>query len=346
MTCCANCFGDRGLRNEIIPFYSNSTGVCSYCQSTNVELVEPSQLGNVFELLVNIYVTDKNGKSLVEWLKKDWKLFDHIEMGSAKCEVLLREILNDEEIVRGRYSSQCIRDGARLESWEHLRTELMYENRFFPTTEIDQIRLQDLLSHLLLSQVEIEEFGIWHRARIQKSKDERFQIGDMSAPPKRLAFQGRANPAGIPYLYLASTPDTAIAEIRPHTGDYASVGHVTAESNLTVVDLRSPRKTVSPFLLSDEIEIAELREDIGFLVELGKELTRPILPHTAAIDYIPSQYICEFIKKCGYHGVLYESSVGEGVNLSLFDPNNATVFDVNYYRVVRVSVETDSNYQT
>ena len=49
---------------------------------------------------------------------------------------------------------------------------------------------------------------------------------------------------------------------------------------------------------------------------------------------------------CGYHGVLYESSVGEGVNLSLFDHNNATVFDVNYYHVVRVSVETESNYQT
>ena len=346
MRCCANCFGDKGLRNELIPLNSDLTGVCSYCQSTDVKLVEPRLLGNVFELLVNSYVPDQNGKVLLEWFKQDWQLFDHKEMSFANCEVLLREILNDGEIVRKRFSPQSIDDSARLESWEHLRTELMYENRFFPTIEIDPTRLRNLLFHLLLGQDEIEKFDIWHRARIQKSKDEMFQRHEMGAPPNRLASQGRANPAGIPYLYLASTPDTAIAEIRPHTGDYASVGRVTAESDLKVVDLRNPRKTVSPFLLSDEIEVAELRENIGFLVELGKELSRPILPHTAAIDYIPSQYICEFIKKFGFHGVLYDSAVGEGVNLSLFDRNNATVLDVNYYRVVRVSVEIDSNLQT
>ncbi len=340
MRCCANCFGDRALRIEIIPLYSDSTGVCSYCKCADVKLVEPSQPGDVFALLVDIYEADQNGKSLVDWLKTDWKLFDHKRIDHAQCKNLLRDILNDNQIVQGRFSPQRIGDDAKLKSWKRLRTELMHENRIFPITKIDEVSLENLFSHLLLYEVEIAEFEVWYRARKQKSKDEKFNVCEMGAPPNRIASQGRANPVGIPYLYLASTQDTAVAEIRPHTGDYATVGSFTAKSNLKVVDLRNPRKTVSPFLLDDD-EIPKLREDIGFLVELGKELTRPIVPHAAAIDYIPSQYICEFIKNCDYHGVMYDSSVGEGVNLSPFNPSDATVNEVDFYRVTRVSVEID-----
>ena len=37
------------------------------------------------------------------------------------------------------------------------------------------------------------------------------------------------------------------------------------------------------------------------------------MPHGAPIDYVPSQYLCEFIKNCEYHGVVYSSSVGDGI---------------------------------
>ena len=64
-----------------------------------------------------------------------------------------------------------------------------------------------------------------------------------------------------------------------------------------------------------------------------------MLPTSAAIDYIPSQYLCEFIKKCGYHGVIYGSSVGEGINLALFQPKNATANNIKDFIVSNVSVE-------
>ncbi|WP_244510957.1 RES domain-containing protein [Mesorhizobium sp. LCM 4576] len=54
----------------------------------------------------------------------------------------------------------------------------------------------------------------------------------MGAPPKRRSSHGRANPAGIPYLYLGSLPETAAAEIRPHTGEVACV------ADFTIPDLR------------------------------------------------------------------------------------------------------------
>ena len=76
---------------------------------------------------------------------------------------------------------------------------------------------------------------------------------------------------------------------------------------------------------------------------LGEELTRPILPEVAAIDYIPSQYLCEFIKKHGYHGVMYRSSVGDGINIALFNPESASIGSVSSHIVSRVLVEVDGH---
>jgi hypothetical protein len=78
---------------------------------------------------------------------------------------------------------------------------------------------------------------------------------------------------------------------------------------------------------------------LPFLERLGDELTRPVIPQSAAIDYTPSQYLCEFIKKCGYQGVIYRSSVGDGINLALFDPARARCGTVTQHNVTRVLVE-------
>lgn len=43
---------------------------------------------------------------------------------------------------------------------------------------------------------------------------------EMGPPPKHLARAGRLNSEGIPYLYLATKTDTAVAEVRPWIGTY------------------------------------------------------------------------------------------------------------------------------
>jgi hypothetical protein len=116
------------------------------------------------------------------------------------------------------------------------------------------------------------------------------------------------------------------------------VAEFTVPRGLKVVDLRNPRELVSPFMLGDE-GIAPMRGDIAFLERLGQELTTPVLPNAAAIDYIPSQYLCEFIKKCGYAGVVYSSSVSDGMNLALFAPREAVVGEVVEYSVDAVNVK-------
>ena len=367
MKCCAECFGDRGLRRSIIPLRSTEIGQCSYCNSENVAIVVPSQLSEYFELLISAYRQDAGGKLLVQLFREEWGLFGHSCMDDSRAKDLLAEILDDGEIVRQTfapidYIAEALRKNLKLDidlaiqvgaamaqgriphiivssalsEWEELRDELMHHNRFFPETRVDLKRLEFLFSFLTLSADEVPD--LWYRARIQ-SGEASITASEMGAPPKRIASHGRANPAGIPYLYLGSSPLSAIAEIRPQTGEVACVAEFRTPHELKIVDLRSPRKMVSPFLLEDTEDICRMRSDLPFLEQLGDELTRPVLPQAAAIDYTPSQYLCEFIKKCGYGGVIYRSSVSDGMNLALFDPKLAQCGTVTQYRVARVSVD-------
>ncbi|MGY4253637.1 hypothetical protein ACVI1L_000705 [Bradyrhizobium sp. USDA 4516] len=330
--CCAHCFDDRGLRKDIIPSLRPSRGNCQFCYAIDVDLVEPRQLAPYFELLTSIYEPDDGGRLLVEWMKDDWQLFPRMDIAHSK--ELLGEILDDGEIVRKLFSPSATYHSEALIGWEALRDEMMYKNRWFLDQVIDTDRLENLLVHLPADDLPIQ----WHRARIRTS-DTMYTIDQMGAPPKRLATHGRANPPGIPYLYLGSLPETAVAEIRPHTGEVACVADFIVSGKLNAIDLRNPRKLVSPFLLAEAGAIGQLRADIPFLERLGDELTRPVLPQGAAIDYIPSQYLCEFIKKSGYDGVIYRSSVSDGINLALFDPSKAVPGVVAAYDVTRVAVE-------
>lgn len=338
MKCCGECIGDRYITRQIIPALSSSNGRCSYCGNDGLDLIAPIELREYFEALIGIYIQNEQGKTLVEWLREDWAIFDNEQMDNAHAKELLSEILDDGEIVRRSFKPAVKRDSYSLREWRQLREELMKKNRFFPETTIDLDRLSSLFPHLITSGEELPEY--WYRARAQEGVLT-IDARSMGAPPANLASHGRANPAGIPYLYLASNIDTALSEIRPHTGERISLGTFKLPPYLSYIDLRHPKKTVSPFILQDETEVATLRGDIQFLERLGNELTRPVLPKSAAIDYIPSQYLCEFIKRNGYDGVLYSSSVGSGFNAAIFNAGAFSCESVHTCTVTRVSVEYD-----
>lgn len=334
--CCPECFGDDGLRDQLFPSLNPGHGTCDFCGTPDTQLVEPNKLANYFEMLVNVYEPSEDGKPLVDWMKDDWQLFSHPRMDNAHAKELLGEILDDGQIVRGSFAPSASYISEGLAQWDKLRDEMMYANRWFLEGAIDLGRLRQLLDMLLAPSLSRQ----WYRARIC-TEDEVFPIREMGAPSRRHSSHGRANPAGIPYLYLGSSPNTAIAEIRPHTGEEACVADFTIPE-IKAVDLRNPRKHVSPFILTDASEVGQLRADLPFLERLGEELTRPVQPAGAAIDYIPSQYLCEFIKKGGFDGVVYRSSVSDGSNLALFDPTEANGRSVALYNVTKVSVEVSA----
>lgn len=333
--CCSACFGDLHLTKNLIPQRMREHGRCGYCHTDGKDLIEPQALITEFETLISIYEPANDGPTLVEWLKTDWKLFpdDKLDVGNAMR--LLGDILDDRDIVQHPVKPSDAYKSEGLTQWETLRDELMYKNRYFLDQALDRDRLQQLLYQL---SMEISAGEVWYRARIQ-NHDAPFPIAEMGAPPKRLASHGRANPPGIPYLYVGSQPHTAVAETRPHTGEIACVATFLIHEKISVVDLCAPRLRVSPLALSEASAIGQLRADIPLLERLGEELTRPVLPSGVAIDYVPSQYLCEFIKKCGFAGVVYRSSVSTGQNLALFEPARAQPGAVIQYDVTSVTVE-------
>lgn len=334
MYCCANCFGDVGLR-DIIPSLSSKIGDCDYCGSENVGVVDPTKLYDLFSSVTNIYEEDETGSELVKWFRLDWAMFTHSNMDDFRAKDLLATILNDPGIIRKRYKPSDRYKSNRLERWEKFTEEIRIRNRYFPEIEIDLPRLEELLKYLHAQSIS----SSWFRARINAS-DKLFSLKEMGAPPREITSHGRANPPGIPYLYAGSEPQTSIAEIRPHTGETATVAQFEIDTNaLAIVDLRSPKQLISPFSLGDEDIIGALRSDIDFLERLGNELTKPVRPLSAPVEYVPSQYLCEFIKRSGWDGVLYASSVSNGVNLALFDPTNATPKSTSLWKIEKVTAE-------
>ncbi|WP_271950354.1 RES domain-containing protein [Ruegeria faecimaris] len=327
------------MEKNIFPILTRTEGQCSFCKANSENLVSPRDLGDYFELLVSAYEEDEESdKRITDWLREDWLLFDCPDLEQHATSALLAEILDDGEIVRKSYRPARPSEFTGFANWETLKDELRYKNRFFLDEGLNEDRLRELLDHLISEPLPEQ----WYRARIMAG-DAPFELSHMGAPPKGLASHGRANPPGIPYLYLASKPNTGIAEVRPHTGEKACVAMFSIPAEISVVDLRKPKKLVSPFLLQGTSDIAQLRADIPFLEKLGEELTRPVLPRSAAIDYVPSQFLCEFIKKQGFSGVLYSSSVSDGMNLALFDIEAAEAVSVAEYLIDKVSVDISPN---
>lgn len=337
MLCCGECFGDRDLSRQIISIRSRISGKCPVCGSQDQALIDAGALGDYFYSLLSAYEQDAGGQSLVGLLVADWGLFPPLRIDAYRASSLLAEVLNDGELVRQRFTPIPYRGVDNKARWETLRSELMHQNRFFPQSEIGRERLSELLAFLEMDPQDVP--STWYRARIEK-EGTAYPPDSMGAPPQKAAAHGRANPAGIPYLYLGSESQTAIAEVRPHPGETVCVAEFfIPPTGLSLIDLRQPKISVSPFMVED---VVALRADLAFLERLGDELRTPITPGEAAIAYIPSQYLCEFIKRDGYDGVVYASSVSTGMNLALFFPDKATVGVVREFQVTKVDVQVQS----
>ena len=63
MTCCSNCFNDEFLSKQIKDL-SKQTGNCDYCKTENIETINPIELSDYFQPLIDLYdVVDDNAKA-------------------------------------------------------------------------------------------------------------------------------------------------------------------------------------------------------------------------------------------------------------------------------------------
>ena len=327
MNCCPNCFTDSYLKNFIIG-ESTEKGNCSYCKSNETALINPNKLFDRFEPLINLYKKAKKGKSLDELLKSDWEVFSI--PGKRTQQKLLKTIIEDRALFSTKYQPKYLKEQKNIEKWGEFKEELKHTNRFFPKKAPEKEELRNLANLIGMKILRGEQN--FYRARINTT-DKLYEISEMGKPPSCSATYGRANPIGISYLYVASKTETAISEIRGYKGEIVTVAEFQMNDNLELVDLRNPLRTISPFQLNDDDELLMIYKNMPFFVSLGKELSKPVVPKVANLEYLSSQYLCESFKELGFDGIIYMSSVSDGYNYVIFNDNKLKPVSKTEYEI-------------
>lgn len=165
---------------------------------------------------------------------------------------------------------------------------------------------------------------------------------DRMKPRRECATEGRANPKGIPSLYLATDQETAIGEVRPWIGSDVSVGLFKTCRELKVVKCMTDGGPdhLGRYLFSEAEPPAEEREEAVWIC-IDQAFARPVAPSDNVADYAPSQIIAELFKVQKYDGIAYRSSVSDtGYNVALFDLDAADLVQCHLLRVKSIKCES------
>lgn len=157
-------------------------------------------------------------------------------------------------------------------------------------------------------------------------------------PLQDRAVEGRANPKGIPYLYLSTNRETAIAEVRPWLDAFVSVAQFKTLRDLTLVDFSMPdvKRTIHYF---EEPGPEERQKAVWS--DIDRAFSEPVTPNDNVADYVPTQILAEFFKMKGFDGIAYLSALGEGYNIALFDLTSAELINCSLYRITDVKYESE-----
>jgi hypothetical protein len=220
-------------------------------------------------------------------------------------------------------------------SWAKFTSSIKSINRFH-SNHINLELLQELFKSPSMQQTILKGESNFYRGRI--SDENSLKSDEMGPPPPGRITAGRANSQGIRCLYLASDCMTTVHEIRARDFDYISVGQFVAVNNLKIVDLAHIDK-ISPFS-QGEFDGEWFAINMPILKKIGKEIAKPLRRQDSELDYLPSQYIADFVKSLGYDGICYRSTLySEGLNYAIFDPKKFKCTNVKLIKVENLRYE-------
>ena len=166
-------------------------------------------------------------------------------------------------------------------------------------------------------------------------------------PLRDRAKEGRANPAGIPVLYLASAKQTAISEVRPWIGTPLSVAQCKIVRDLKAVDLSfgHGKLSISHLTLKELGGVEGLdaqKKEKAVWIDIDNAFSRPVTLSDDAAGYAPTQILAELFQDAGYDAIVYRSQFGEmGYNIALFNVEDAEVITAAPYHVTGIDVKFD-----
>ncbi len=349
MHCCEKCFKDSEIRAIIRG--QNTRGKCDFCHRDNVlicDLQGNEYLKDNFESLLDVYtpineMVHKYPKEKADLLKNvlcsQWSIFNLSPDYVYRFLITLlpekyaeQPALFDTPIgISGSINTEYMNQYSILGTyqWEDFVTEIKERNRFH--TNIINKRVLDTILSATCKQYKAG--STFYRARIWNDRYG-FDKDHMGAPPASKATAGRANPEGISCLYLADSVDTTLHETRAGVYDYATVAQFRLLQDIEVVNLAAIDK-ISPF---QEIDCSLLAINLPHLRKIGYEISKPLRRHDSPLDYLPTQYISDYIKSAGFAGIEYKSTMcKKGVNFAIFDETLFECIETESYDIDSLS---------
>lgn len=320
MKVCSNCFSDKELKGFISS--SPENGDCEICDSKNQQLLNASELFDFFQELIDNFQEAENGLSLSSKIQADWSFFSSNSVAKKILNFILpniqTSITSSDELVD--YSSEIV---ANYGHWETLKEELKWKNRF--VIDINRLGEGEFKWHAFLQDINTQ-FNLTnnvklYRARIHhKSGLPVYDNIEMGCPPKEIIGAGRSNPAGIPFLYLSEDENTVLYEVRATYLDEISIATFQLKEDVPsvdIVDFTKDSPLFQPEYVKEAIQGKLLRDRIS------KDLSKPMRRYDSELEYVPTQFICEYIKVfTGAKGIRFRSSLHqEGNNIVFFEPS-------------------------
>ena len=335
MNICSDCFSDSELDAFIKS--QNNLGKCDICSSTDNSTILIDELEDFFQELIDNYQVWDTGEPIKNKIQDHWSLFSSHKIASKILNYILpklkTEITNSE--VGVDYIDEIIEN---YSYWEKLKDELKWEKRFVTNVEL---LTEDLgwdgffnAQYILTPDVTL------YRARVHyKSGDPAYTPEKMSCPDPEIVNSGRLNPSGIPVLYLSDNEETILYEVRASFLDEVSVGKFKlrmSNHSINIVDFTEDVSIFNPGYVNNTIKSKLLKGNIS------RDLSKPMRRYDSELEYIPTQFICEFIRVVtGANGIRFQSSLHpKGKNVVIFDEDLMECTEVSLVKVNNVTLSS------
>jgi hypothetical protein len=341
MNICVDCVG-----NDYYKKYIKDNGKrrkCGYCPNKNKKCID-------LELLAN--EVDESYRADYEPTEEygDCPSYVISEMLGLDNEVIadnLVNILSERENRDVNQGADAFYDADRLyvaqpnlgnfgyhrETWEWFCSTIKHQTRFFNQKflndlnglfkELDRFKCGNISPVREISPDDAD--ALFYRARRAANSKEEAEIlnnpnGELAAPPPNKSNSGRMNPKGISVFYGAYEIKTCIAELRLLVGEKAICGQFKFKKLITILDLTLLKEIDEPrYYAGDDID--NLAGLFYFLRDFASEISKPVHPNDADLEYLPTQAFSEYLNnhyKRRIDAIIYSSSqtkYNEGKNI-------------------------------
>lgn len=200
--------------------------------------------------------------------------------------------------------------------------EIQYHNRNPKDTKALEL-LDDISTN---PEIVIEKNSLLYRCRIVLNKNEvgktkgfhGYNAEGSFVPPPKDTRDMRANYRYIPYLYCANNPYISLVEVRPSLGSLVSVATIEVKEPIRLLDFTVQQK---PSQMTDAKK--------NLFLDLSMLYSSPVSNTDDILDYIPTQYIAEYVKSKGYDGIAFSSSLVPEINERHPERFNIVIFNYN-----------------